>query len=52
MSSYSFPADNRVYTRGGGEISAGTAYYVRWYGQNSNLGNGYSAPCGGGGFDA
>ncbi|MET3987652.1 hypothetical protein [Streptomyces sp. PvR034] len=51
-STYSYPADNQVYSQGGSGISSGTAYYTRWYGQNNNLSNGYSAPCAGGGFDS
>lgn len=40
--SWSVGAWNYQYGSG---TSSGTAYYMRWYGQNSSESNGYSAPC-------
>lgn len=47
-SSYSYPANGVLYQDSRAHYTAGgTSYYGRWYGQDSNLNNGYSAPCSG-----
>ena len=51
-STFSWPTDGNLYRQGGSGTRGGVAYYTRWYGQDSHLNNGYSAPCAGAGFDA
>lgn len=46
FSTYSYPADGNVYYDPRDvSVATGTAYYMRWHGQNGSLQNGYSSPC-------
>jgi hypothetical protein len=46
FSSYSWPANGATYSDNRLAVNAagGVAYYIRWYGQDGNLNNGYTAP--------
>lgn len=45
FSSYSYPCDGARHNDGRtATSSSGVSYYLRWYGQDSYLNNGYSAP--------
>ncbi|MFE3206346.1 hypothetical protein [Embleya sp. NPDC059237] len=52
-STTSWPSNGNTYSQSfQNSVSPGTWYYVRWFGQDVNENNGFSAPCSSAGFQS